>query len=311
MNNSSITGKFYWGNPKLASLEKCFHSIVKGLQVDLDLPVVKYLISTGFNFNLNAMDEVLAEVLPYVFIYHVNHWTGWQHFGEYQNDNLSLEAGFKRFCIYLHSILVETTQETINTSLNKAMTEIKNNKKVQRNFTSKATQTVIPRGKPVAPFSINIKCTAAQLNTLAFSVLSDHDLELKHNVPYPWPSEEIDIKTLLSWPHVAVHFNSPILQFKRCIKPGSQHYLSHSLDTMTFTTENEMLESTSDGTYSRKVGHLSCDYTEMVTSELLKVLKMCLQDIELITIFEVSIETHINTYFFIIFVLKFYREELL
>lgn len=289
MNNSSITDKLYWGNPKLASLEKCFLSIVNGLQVNLDLPVVTYLISTGFNFKLTAMDEALAEVLPYVFIYHVNHWTGWEHFGENQNDNLSLEAEFKRFCIYLHSILVETTQETVNTSLKEAMEEIKNNKKVQRNFASKATQTVIPRVKPVAPFSINIKGTAAQHNTLAFSVLSEHDLELKHNVPYPWPSEEIDIKALLSWPHVAVHFNSPILEFERCIKPSSQHYLSDSLDTMTFTTENEMLESTSDGTYSRKVAHLSCDYIEMVTSELLKVLKMCLQDIALIKIFEVSI----------------------
>lgn len=283
MSNSSITETFYSGNPKLASLEKCFLSVVNGLQVNLDLPVVKYLISTGFNFNLTAMDGVLAEVLPYVFIYHVNQWTGWQHFGEHQDGKVSLEAWFKTFCIYLHSRLVET----INTNFKEAIEEI-NNKKVYKNLTTKATQTMIPRVKPVAPFSINIKCTAAQLNTLEFSVVNDFDLELKHNVPYPWPSEEIDIKTFLSWPHVAVYFSSPILQFERCIKSGSQHYLCHSKDTMTFTTENDLLESTSTSNGTKTVAHLSWDYIEVVTSELLKVLKMCVQDIELISIFEVS-----------------------
>lgn len=287
MNNSSISGQFYWGNPKLASLEKCFLSTVKGAKVNLDLPVVKKLISTGFNFNLIGMDGTLAEVLPYVFIYHVNQWSGWQHFGKYQNGNLSIEAWFKTFCIYLHSRLVEASQEIINTSIKEGMIAMEESKNKQFKLTNTATQTVIPRLKPVAPFSIDIKCTAAQLNTLTFSVLNDHDLELKHNVPFAWPSDEFDIKTLLSWPHVAVHFSSPILQFERCIKPSSQHYLTHSKDEMTFTTEKEMLNSTNGGSYSSTVIHLSWDYIEVVTCEILKALKMCLEDIELISIFEV------------------------
>ncbi|XP_066259872.1 uncharacterized protein [Euwallacea similis] len=221
INNSQVALRKKGKNSKFCGLRKCFSALVDRKQVNLELEVLRLMLRKELNFSLDNLEPTLANMLPYLLVYYIKNWPGWQKSVEYYSGHITFQIWYEKF----HKFITIKLNEAINVHYKEAMAELhKENsmeirkKYMQKKITDHNTQTDNLAPKTMAPFTIEISSKPVLLNTIVFTDSSDGDVILKQHGVLEWDrkiAETITLKQLISWPHVGVHLMSPVFAFTR------------------------------------------------------------------------------------------------
>lgn len=201
-------------------LRQCFSVLVNRKQVHLELEVVQLMLRQELNIQLNLLDPVLAEALPYLLVYYIKNWPGWQKSVEYYSGNITFKTWYDKFLKFLTLKL----NDVITNRYNEAIEELKeeeltahNQRYSEKGIADGNTQTDNLAPKAVSPIIIDITAKPVLLNTIVFTDTTEGDIIMKQHV-LEWDQEILDaitLKQLITWPHVGVHFTSPVFSFTR------------------------------------------------------------------------------------------------
>ncbi|XP_066152738.1 uncharacterized protein [Euwallacea fornicatus] len=221
INKAQVTSKKKGKDSKFCGLRKCFSALVDRKQVNLELEVLRLMLRKELNFSLENFEPILANMLPYLLVYYIKNWPGWQKSVEYYSGNITFQMWYDKF----HKFITIKLNEAINVHYKEAMAEFRkeNPLDTQKKYMLKKivdhnTQTDNLAPKTMASFTIEISSEPVLLNTIVFTDSSDGDVILKQHGVLEWDrkvTDTITLKQLISWPHVGVHLVSPIFSFTR------------------------------------------------------------------------------------------------
>ncbi|XP_066259875.1 uncharacterized protein [Euwallacea similis] len=221
INSTQTTSKKKNKDSKFCGLRKCFSALVDRKQVNLELEVLRLMLRKELNISLENFEPILTNMLPYLLVYYIKNWPGWQKSVEYYSGNITFQMWYDKF----HKFITIKLNEAINVHYKEAMAEFrkKNPIDTQKKYMLKKiadhnTQTDNLAPKTIAPFTIEISSKPALLNTIVFTDSFDGNIILKQHGVLEWDrkvTDTITLKQLISWPHVGVHLMSPIFSFTR------------------------------------------------------------------------------------------------
>lgn len=206
---------------KNCGLKKCFSALVDRKQVNLELEVLRLMLRKELQVNLDALEPELANIMPYLLVYYIKNWPGWQKSVEYYSGNIQFKAWYEKF----YKFITLKLNEVMKTHYRDALGEIQKEKSMEtrkmymlKKIADRNTQTDNLAPKVIAPFTIHIIAKPVLLNTIVFTDSNDGDLILKQHSVLEWDetvSQIITLKQIISWPHVGVHMYSPVFSFSR------------------------------------------------------------------------------------------------
>lgn len=206
---------------KNCGLLKCFSALVDRKQVNLELDVLILMLKKELHIKVDSLDPQLSAILPYILVFYIKNWPGWQRSVEYYSGKMAFKVWYEKF----YKFITIKLNETINIHYKEAKEGIDKTKseEVKKNYllkkiTCKNTQTDYSAPKVLSPFSIKITAKPVLLNTLVFTDNQAGDIVLKQHSILEWDKNVVDSITLqqiITWPHVGVHMYSPVLAFSR------------------------------------------------------------------------------------------------
>lgn len=201
-------------------LRQCFSALVNRKQVHLELEVVQLMLRKELNIKLNLLDPVLAGSLPYLLVYYIKNWPGWQKSVEYYSGKITFKTWYDKFLKFVTFKL----NDVINNRYTEAVEELSGDElnAYKKRYTLKKvadgnTQTDNLAPKSESPVCIHITAKPDLLNTIVFTDTPEGDIIMKQHV-LDWNRVMLDsmtLKQLITWPHVGVHFTSPVFSFRR------------------------------------------------------------------------------------------------
>ncbi|XP_056648104.1 uncharacterized protein LOC130452708 [Diorhabda sublineata] len=215
----------YIKNKNSNALRKCFQALVDRKHVKLDISVLSLILKYELLVDLDGLSPDLSSALPYMLVFYIRNWPGWQKSKEYYSGKLNFRDWFTKFREYIMFRLNYLIHHGYAAVLNSITEERKDEfKKKSNNFVDKEVQTELSEATiDIAPFAINIQCPPKMLSSFVFSDVED-DILLSQHQYHPW--YPIAIKDLINWPHVAVEFISPELSFKRYNKSQYRRFVN-------------------------------------------------------------------------------------
>ncbi|XP_076275812.1 uncharacterized protein LOC143206871 isoform X2 [Rhynchophorus ferrugineus] len=206
---------------KNCGLRKCFAALVDRKQVNLELDVLILMLKKELHLSLDTYNPRLVDVLPYILVFYIKTWPGWQKSVEYYSGNIQFKVWYDKFfnfiTIKLNEVITVHFKETLKQSVDEKLEEIKN-KFEMGNLISKVSQTDSLALKTLSPIKIKISCKPLLLNTLVFTDNQEDDVVLKQHEVLEWEKsilESITLQQIISWPYVGVHMYCPVFSFSR------------------------------------------------------------------------------------------------
>ncbi|CAH1977532.1 unnamed protein product [Acanthoscelides obtectus] len=150
------------------SLKDCFHDIIKGKSLELDLKTLEYFLRNNLEvYYYDGMNPMLRSILPYMLVVFMKSWPGWQKLSRLIKREISFDDWFSKFERYL----IYKINYTVKTEFDKAMLLIKNLQPIDDSILFKidnATQTGNENTKDVSPTLIQVEGPAKLLNSILF-----------------------------------------------------------------------------------------------------------------------------------------------
>lgn len=207
-----------------SGLRKCFQALVDRKQVNLDMSLLTLILKCELDVDLDGLHPNLSSALPYMLIFYIRNWPGWQKSKEYYSGKLDFREWFSKFRQYIILKLNYLIQHGFSSALASIAEDQKEELKTKSNLVNKETQTdLLETMVSIAPFAISIQCPPKMLSSLVFSDSGD-DIILSQHQYQPW--YPITIKDLINWPHVGVEFVGPEFSFKRYNKSEYRRYVN-------------------------------------------------------------------------------------
>ncbi|XP_023013957.1 uncharacterized protein [Leptinotarsa decemlineata] len=271
-------------NPKSSGLRKCFAALVDRKQVNLDLDVLVLMLKHELLVNLDTLDKNLSQIMPFMLVFYIRNWPGWQRSKEYYSGKLSFRDWYEKFRQYIVVRMNFLIKNGYNQALDMIRTEKKEeneSRNLNKKYQSHGTQTDNLMPKVLAPFSLSIQCPPKVVNSLFFTDSGD-DIVLQQHQELPWM--QIGLLELLNWPHIGVEFKSPELTFRRFNRSEYIRYLN--LTNCPIASENpdfieqvEILDPTTGrNCYTLK---LLKSYTKQYFDVIKEVDGVCLKSIKI------------------------------
>ncbi|CAG9821152.1 unnamed protein product [Phaedon cochleariae] len=207
---------------KNSGLKKCFSALVDRKQVNLDIDVLRLMLKHELLVNVEALDDNLSSIMPFMLVLYIRNWPGWQRSKEYYSGKLNFREWFEKF----RQFIVVRLNFLIKNGYNEAIEMIKEDRKQGKpnsSFRELGAQTDYLAPKGLAPFSISIQCPPRVLSSLVFSDSND-DIILRQHPDVAWT--KIGLKELVNWPYIGVEFISPELSFRRFNRSEYIRYLN-------------------------------------------------------------------------------------
>lgn len=149
-----------------SALRKCFQALVDRKQVNITMDTIKLMLKHELQINLDAFDENLQNVLPFMLIVNIRNWPGWQKSKEYYSGKLNFREWFLKFRQYIIlrlSFIIKNGYKEVMDEIHREQPEEKNKSLIER-----GTQTDHLTPKEEAPFCITIECSPKILSSLVF-----------------------------------------------------------------------------------------------------------------------------------------------
>lgn len=275
---TEVTARKKMKDPKNGcGLKKCFSALVDRKQVNLELEVLRLMLRKELQINLDGLEPELAIVLPYLLVYYIKNWPGWQKSVEYYSGNIPFKSWYDKF----HKFVTLKLSEAIKTHYHDVVKDFQRDKNTAtrkmymlKKITDKNSQTDNLAPKVLAPFTIHIMAKPVLLNTIVFTDTNEGDVILKQHSVLEWDktvSETITLKQLITWPHVGVHMYSPVFSFARRNLHEFRRHIS-LVGNSSPSTAVEFIEEIKiiDPKHPRKCYTL--DYIKQMSSEFLEAL---------------------------------------
>lgn len=145
-------------------LEECFHKILNGQQIEMNYDEAKKLLS-NLEVNMKGLKPKIYNILPFLMIYFIKTWPGWQKSKAYINKEITYQEWFQKFKDYISfklNIIILGEIDKVCEDIqylsidNSILFGIDN--QTQTDFKEKA----------VAPYSLQIQAPARFLNSMVF-----------------------------------------------------------------------------------------------------------------------------------------------
>lgn len=157
---------------KNCGLRKCFSALVDRKQVNLELDVLILMLKKELHLSLDTYDSRLVDILPYILVYYIKTWPGWQKSVEYYSGNIKFKVWYDKFfnfiTIKLNEVITVHYKETLRKNVEEELKKMKNKFQLGQ-LISKVSQTDSSTLKTLSPTRIKISCSPVLLNTLVFT----------------------------------------------------------------------------------------------------------------------------------------------
>lgn len=154
---------------KSSILRKCFTAIVDRKQVDLDIKELHRILKDELFIPVETLQERLVSVLPFMLVFYIKSWPGWQKSKEYYSGKLNFREWFDKFRQYvvvkINYIIKNGYQEALQ-AVTREWKHESRPQKFAKDFRDQGAQTDYLNPKIFAPFSISIEGPPTLLGTI-------------------------------------------------------------------------------------------------------------------------------------------------